>query len=80
MCGCCLQIKFRLARQGLMKAFEGSWSVQPFNQQTLDRLNASEAGPSTDRSSGGKGGGQWFKPAMAFANNQWASLRECAAR
>lgn len=29
-------IHFRTAREGLMKKFDGSWHVQPFNQDTLD--------------------------------------------
>ena len=31
-------IRFKLARPGFMKKFEGEWRVQPFNQSTLDSM------------------------------------------
>lgn len=31
------QIGFRLKESGMMKKFEGTWQIQPFNQATLDQ-------------------------------------------
>ena len=32
-----LQIGFKLKESGMMKKFEGTWQIQPFNQDTLDQ-------------------------------------------
>ncbi len=31
-----MQIGFRLKESGMMKRFEGTWHIKPFNQESLD--------------------------------------------
>jgi hypothetical protein len=37
----CLQVKFRLARPGLMKDFAGMWRVQPYTSDAIGALSGS---------------------------------------
>ena len=54
-----LQVRFSLAKTGMMKDFAGFWSVQPYSQQALE---------SADIGSSPRVEAPWWQPKSAFAN------------
>ena len=62
---CLVQVKFRLARPGLMRDFAGEWRVLPFTQAMLD----AQAGAKP-----AKGGAPWSGLVSSMHSCEWLQL------